>query len=187
MQPDRFVSTHPLHLPRTVESDPRFPRIISILTTNTCLLWPGGELQVPAIKLTDELAAAVRDACSRGKLVRGLEGAQHRLAGEQRGLILSDRRSGVQRGSRVSRLLLLADDGADRFYRAVESLLRNHGPRLLAVRLEVNAATLGEMLYGPDSVARLIMIEHKDAVSNVLLALAGQVELASSGNVETKN
>ena len=157
-----------------VESDPRSTRVIRILTTNTRPLWHGGVIEVPEIVLTDELAEALRNASRGGKVVRGLESALRLLADEHRGITLADRRSGAQRGSRISRLLILADDGADRFYRTVESLLRRHGSRVLAVRIEADAATLGALLFGPDRIARLIMIEHKDAVSTVLFALAGQ-------------
>jgi hypothetical protein len=82
----------------------------------------------------------------------------------------------MPRGVRISRLLLLADDGADRFYRRVESLLRRHGPRVLALRLDLDAAALGGLLFGPGRRARLLLIEHKDAVCRVLLALAGEGE-----------
>ena len=75
---------------------------------------------------------------------------------------------------RISRLLVLADDGAERFYRRVEALLRRHGPRLMAVRLGIDAEGLGEMLFGPGRAARLLLIEHKTAVGAILLALADQ-------------
>ncbi|HPS93658.1 MAG TPA: hypothetical protein PK600_04270, partial [Deltaproteobacteria bacterium] len=137
------------------------------------LLWPGGAVEVPVAVLSPELEAALRNAYRAGRVVRGLENAEKRLALEERGLCLADRKSAVERGVRVSRLLMLADDGAERFYRNVESLLRRHGPRILAVRLDVDAATLGELLFGPGRLARLLMLEHKDAVTEVLLAMAG--------------
>ena len=34
--------------------------------------------------------------------------------------------------------------------------------------------TLGRLLFGRDEVARLLLVEHKDAVSAVLLALASR-------------
>jgi hypothetical protein len=107
-------------------------------------------------------------------VVRSLENAEHALAAEERGMEMADRKSGVPRGVRVSRLLLLANDGADRFYRQIEALLRRHGPRVLAVLLEIDETGLGELLFGPGSVARLLMLEHKQAVGSVLLAMAGQ-------------
>lgn len=80
----------------------------------------------------------------------------------------------MPRGVRVSRLLVLADDGAERFYRHVETVLRRHGPRVLAVRVEVDAGALGELLFGPGHLVRLLMIEHKKAVCAVLLAMVGK-------------
>ena len=167
------MSTEVLRLPRLVESDPRGQKILGMLTAHTRLLWPGGDVQVPVAVLNPELEAALRNAYRAGRVVRGLENAEKRLALEERGLSLADRKSAVERGVRVSRLLVLADDGAERFYRKVESLLRRNGTRILAVRLDVGAATLGELLFGPGRLARLLMLEHKDAVTEVLLAMAG--------------
>jgi hypothetical protein len=96
------------------------------------------------------------------------------LAGEQRGLERVDRETGVVRGGRISRLLVLADDGSERFYRSVDFLLRRHAPRVLALRLDVSEARLGSLLFGPEEVARLLLIQHKEAVTGVLLALASQ-------------
>ncbi|MDD5206833.1 MAG: hypothetical protein PHS17_15525, partial [Desulfobacterales bacterium] len=124
------------------------------------------------VKLDHELAEALRSAHNAGRVVRGLESADKKLASEERGLSLADQRANVVRGARVSRLLLLANDGAERFYRHVETLLRRHQPRVLAVLLAVDAAGLGELLYGPDHPVRLLMIEHKEAVCPVLLAMA---------------
>ncbi len=69
---------------------------------------------------------------------------------------------------------MLSDDGSERFYRNVESLIQRHTPRVLALRLTTDEGTLGELLFGPDQRARLLLVEHKDAVSTVLLALAEQ-------------
>jgi len=167
------LNTHMMRLPRMIEADPRYAGIIRVLTTNNRLLWQGGEIEVPVVSLGTDLAAALRKACTAGSVVRGLEGTGRRLAIEEKGLVEADRKSRDNRGIRVSRLLVLSDDGSERFYRAVESLLRKHGPRVLAVRLEADAAMLGELLYGPGRIARLLMIEHKSAVSEVMLAMAG--------------
>jgi hypothetical protein len=145
-----------------------------MLSVNTRLLWAEGEIEVAVARLSSELETALRNAYSAGQVVQGLESAERRLILEERGLLLADGKSSVQRGERVSRLLVLSDDGAERFYRKVESLLRRHGPRVLALRLEVDAATLGELIFGKGSLARLLMLEHKEAVSAVLLAMAGQ-------------
>ena len=163
-----------LRLPKSIESDPRGEQLLRGLAVHTRLLWPGGGIATPVAALTPELAEALRSAHSAGQVVRSLEKAERTLAAEERGLRLADRQSGAARGVRVSRLLLLADDGAERFYRNIEALLTRHGPRVLAVRLEIDEKRLGEMLFGPGQVARLLMLEHKRAVASVLLSLALQ-------------
>ncbi len=165
-----------LRLPKSIESDPRAPQLLKNLTTHTRQLWRESEIEIPVAGMTQELAQALRDAYSAGQVVRSLEKAERALAAEERGLRMADCQIGLPRGVRVSRLLLLADDGAERFYRKIEALLHRYGPRVLALRLELDEQGLGELLFGPQRVARLLMLEHKQAVSSVLLALASQWE-----------
>jgi hypothetical protein len=162
-----------LRLPKLVEADPRGARLLSDLAAHARLLWPQGTIEVPEIQLGTGLVEVLQKTHKAGRVVRGLESAERKLAAEDRGLGLADQQSGVLRGGRVSRLLVLADNGAERFYRQVEKLLRRHGPRVLALRLNVSAETLGEMLFGPGRRALLLMLDHKEAVGAVLLALAG--------------
>jgi len=163
-----------LRLPRRVEDEPGAAHLASELASRSQPLWARGELRVPRAEVAPELEAALKSAFSAGQIVRGLADAERALAAEEQGLRLVDQKTGVERGRRVSRLLVLADDGAERFYRSVESLLRRHGPRVLALRLSADEYALGQLLFGPDQVARLLLVEHKDAVSEVLLALAAQ-------------
>ena len=161
-------------MPKSVESDPGGQRLLSNLTTHARPLREGSEIGVPSAAMTRELTEALRSAYSAGQVVRSLENAERKLAAEERGLQMADRQSGAPRGVRVSRLLLMANDGSERFYRQVETLLLRHGPRVLAVRLEIDERGLGELLYGPGQVARLLMMEHKQAVGSVLLAMGRQ-------------
>ncbi len=128
-------------------------------------------MPVPVVELGSELKKILRTLLQGGSLVRGLESAERILTAEGRGLRMADERSDSSRGERVSRLLLLADDGAERFYRRVETLLRRQGPRVLAVRLTMDAAVFGELLYGPGRLVKLLLVERKEAVSQVLLAM----------------
>ena len=170
--PSFLLNGQALRLPRLVEADPRGRHIPRTLTTRTRPLWQGSETEVPACTLSPELVEVLRNAHGAGQVVRGLENATRRLANEDRGLGLADRHSGVPRGVRVSRLLVMADDGAERFYRQVETLLLRHGPRLLALRLDVDAEAFGALIFGPGRHVRLLMLDHKEAVSAFLLALA---------------
>ena len=161
-----------LRLPRSIEEEPGAAHLASEIAARAQPLWAGSELRVVQVELASALEAALKCAFSAGQIVRGLEGAERVLASEEHGLRHVDRKTGVDRGLRVSRLVLLADDGAERFYRNVEGLLRRHAPRVLALRLSADERGLGQLLFGPDEVARLLLVTHKDAVTAVLLALA---------------
>ena len=163
-----------LRLPKRLEQDERYPLIVRRLGAEMRPLWSAGVLEVPTVELTPPLATALKSALSAKRIVRGLEDAERSLAAEAKGLRLIDDRTGAERGSRVSRLLLLADDGAESFCRQVEMVLQRHSPRVLAVRLCADGDVLGRLLYGPDKLAKLVMVDHKDAVAQVLLALAGE-------------
>lgn len=163
-----------LRLPKLVEADPRGAALLRGLDRHAVRLWRESELRVPTARLDAELSAVLRSARSAGRVVRGLDAAETTLASEERGLEMADRRARGPRGARVSRLLLLADDGAERFYRQVGSLLHRHRGRVLAVRLDVAAEALGALLFGPGRRARLLMLERKDAVAAALLAIADQ-------------
>lgn len=162
----------PPRLPKLVEADPRIHGLLEGLHSRAERLWPGGVLTVATAARSPAVEAALLLAQHEGRLVRGLEGAQTQLEAEKRGLANADRSRSTPRGERISRLLVLSNDGAERFYRQVEALLRRHGSRVLAIRFEMDAAQLGELLFGSGRVARLVMLERKESVSRVLLALA---------------
>lgn len=169
-----------LRLPKLVEADPRGSRLLENLTVHARPLWRSGEMKIPVVMMSAELAEALRGIYAGGQVIRSLEDAEQALAAEERGLRMADRRAGAPRGVRVSRLILLANDGAERFYRNVETLLERHGPRILAVRLEIDAGGLGERLFGRGHMARLVMLTHKRAVSSALLAMAGSLSQEQS-------
>ena len=176
-----MTASDSIRLPKTIEADPRAALLIAILAAPTHRLWTGGTLKVPVAQPTDGLRDALRAAQRAGRVVRSLEKAETRLAAEDRGLQMADRKSGASRGGRISRLLMLSADGSERFYRRVASLLKRHEPRLAAVYLTTDARQLGGLLFGGGASVRLVMIEHRESVGAVLLALAGQWALTQTG------
>jgi len=160
-----------LRMPKLVESDPRGKDLPGRLMAHARPLWSGGRIMTPVISLKPAMTDVLRIAQNSGRLVRSLEDAENKLAAESRGLGLVDQRTGASRGERVSRLLMLANDGAERFYRQVERLIRQNYPRVLALRLEVNAEILGQTIFNPGDRVLLLMLDHKEAVSKMLLAL----------------
>jgi hypothetical protein len=152
---------HPPRLPRQIEGDVLYAAIQSALTTRTRRLWEA--VEVPELALTDALLAALRIALVRGQLQRGLEATVAALEAERKGLMTP--------GERVSRLCLFTNDGSERFYRQVERCLTAHAPRVLGGFLDADGATLGKLLYGRDTAVKLVLAEHKDAVSAILRSL----------------
>lgn len=163
-----------IRLPKTIEADPRADLLVAMLGAPPQGSWAGGTLNLPEAHMSDGLRDALRAAQRAGRVVRSLEKAESHLAAEDRGLRMADRKSGASRGGRLSRLLMLSTDGSERFYRQVAALLKRNEPRVAAVCLTVDARELGRMLFGAEASVRLIMIDHKETVGAVLLALAEQ-------------
>jgi hypothetical protein len=135
-----------------------------------------GYVRVPFLPFDDTIATSLKSAHTAGRVVRGLEETERVLDAEARGMGMVDRKSGVERGARVSRVLIVAADGGESFYKQVERLLERHGARVLVIRVDADAAALGAPLFGPDRTTRLLMVSHKDAVAALLIALAESLE-----------
>lgn len=160
--------------PRQLEADYGTDVIRRVLTERTCKLWSGGNLDVPLIAMNDPLKKALQAAVLKGRLRCGFEGALHKLNNEKTGIAHVRERSDVSHGERISRLILLSNDGAERFYRHVEQLLRSHASRLLGCLLDTDGSILGKLVTGKDRQIKLVMAEHKDAVSEILRAILGE-------------
>jgi hypothetical protein len=160
-----------LRLPKAIDSDARAAALLSALRADARPLWPGGVLLVPTARWKPRLDAALEAAQREGRLVRGLEQVQKTLDREAHGLSLVDARSGAPRGARVSRLLLVSNDGSERFYRQVEQLVTASGPRLLPIRVDADSGRFVNVVPEPSGVVRALLIEHKELVASVLLAL----------------
>lgn len=165
-----------LKLPRLIESDPRHDALVAMLEADAKPLWDGGFVKVPHVPFTPALEAALKDALNSRQLERGLENIEGILRNEQRGLDALAKKQGVPKAQRVSRLLIIADDGAERFYRQCETVLLRHPDRVLALRVPVPCAHLAERLFTAEELVKVLLVSERDAVSSVLLALAPLAE-----------
>jgi len=156
-----------IRFPRQLEADGTAETIRSALMARTVKLWSGGDLDVAIITMDDPLKKVLRRARLQGRLQYGFETVSGKLADESKG-IENVRGRGAPYGDRVSRLLLFSNDGAERFYRHVESLLQAHAPRLLGCLLDIDGIALGSAVTGKEAHIKLVMVEHKDAVSEIL-------------------
>lgn len=120
------------------------------------------------------LVSAIFEARRARRLVRGLEAAEAALEAQRRGLgaqRVSALQASPRAPQRISRLLLISDDGSDRFYRSVDRLKKKHGAVLEVLRVTCDELQLGAAIFGPGKRVRAFLVEHKDAVVRVLESL----------------
>ncbi len=165
----------PLHelprLPRELESDPRIADVRAALNAEVRVLWPRGTLAVAVVPLGASLRATLAALAVNARVQRGLEAAESALDAERRGLDALPEAVAVRQGQRVSRVVVISNDGAERFYRHVERLALVHAPRVLVCLLDCTSVVLGELLYGPGAIAKLLFTTHKTAATTLLRSL----------------
>ncbi len=158
-----------IKLPRVLEVDSGDVR--EILASRTVQLWSGSDLSIPIITLSDPFKKALRKANLNGSIRCGLDAISDKLDSEKKGIDHLRKGKGLPGGERVSRLLLVSNDGAERFYRRIEGLLRLHAPRLLCCILDVDSNTMGNIITGKEKQIKAVMAEHKETVSIILRTL----------------
>ena len=162
-----------MRFPRQLEADYDPEIIRGVLMKRTIRLWSAGMLDVPLITMSNPLKKALQTAMLKGHIRCGFEGISDKLKKEEAGIAHVRERQGVPHGKRISRLILFSNDGAERLYRHIEQLLLGHAPRLLGCLLDMDGNTLGSLMAGRDRQIKIVMAEHKDAVSEALRAIVG--------------
>jgi hypothetical protein len=159
-------------LPRDLESDPRVADVRAALRADVRPLWARGTLGVAVVPLSPGLRATLAALGTAGRIERGLEAAEATLAAEQRGFAALPPEIAARQKPRISRVLMVSNDGAERFYRSVERLALAHASRVLVCLVDCPSAVLGEICYGPGAVAKLVLTGHRTAATSLLRALA---------------
>jgi hypothetical protein len=160
-----------MRLPRKLEADGTSGTISQVLMAHTVPLLPGSDISVPMITMGDPLKKVLQRANLNGQIRWGLEAISAKLAREKRGIDHLREGRGLPTGKRVSRLLLISNDGAQRFYRHIEHLLQLYAPRLLVCMLDMDSSALGSVITGKEKQIKVIMAEHKGVVSEILRTL----------------
>lgn len=162
-----------IRFPRQLEADDTAGNIRQALMARTVKLWPGGDLDVSKITMSDTLQKVLQKARLMGQIRCGFEAIVDKLENERKGIAnVRERQGGSPYGDRVSRLLLFSNDGAERFYRHIEDLLQANAPRLLGCLLDIDGSALGNVITGKDRKIKLVMAEHKEVVSEILRTIA---------------
>jgi len=169
---DTTVTSWP-PLPREIEADACAAALRARLESGARPLWRASTTVVPVVPADGLVIAVLERAAREGTLVLGLEAAGGALDREELGLAALASRGGGGRAHRISRVLLLANDGAERFYRAADSMTRRHAARLLTCRLDLPADALGRTVLGRPVGVKAVLVQRKGVVVALLRALAG--------------
>ena len=144
-----------------VESDVR-----EALERESIELCAGSEISIPILELTPELRQQIFYAKALGEVTIGYESIEKRLLHELRGLQKVDNQS-----ERVSRLLIVTNDGSPRFYRELEFLHKKQGGRVMICRLDAGSVIMGGILGLKETPVKAVLLNRKTSVVNVLRSL----------------
>ena len=160
-----------MHFPRQLEANGLAEKIREALAAHKIKLRPEGEMEVPVLGISPSLTNAIRKAGLQRRIRFGFDDIAEKLASEKKGIDHVSSQLHKQQIDRISRLLLFSNDGAERLYRHIEQILTGHSGRILGCQLNIDGETMGRLLTGGSVGIKVILVEHKDAVSDVLRAL----------------
>ena len=164
-----------LKLTRAVEADPRHEAIKTVLGKDRKPLWEKSTLLVPHIPLTPSLESCLKNLLNRKQVERGLEHIDQILHNEHKGLLALQQKQGTPPSHRVSRLVIVANDGSERFYRVCEKTLLKNKDRVLFLFVDEPSTRLTRSLMGEtDKILKVLLISDRDAVSTVLFSLVAE-------------
>jgi hypothetical protein len=165
-----------MNFPRQMEVDGSVEKIRQVLTARKTRLWPDGTMEVPVLNISETLTGAIKKARLQRRVRFGFDDIFDKLAAEKKGINELLQKTRSQQKNRISRLLLFSNDGAERLYRHIEQALIEHHLRILGCQLDVDSKKLGQLITGSSAGVKVILVEHKDAVSDVLRSLVGNRE-----------
>lgn len=160
-----------IKLPKDLEQDPSYHQIYQLLNSANQQLWKEGDLKVVSLPFDLSVKEGLMLAKIQDNLIRGYETIEKLLANEDKGLALLKNNSSSLKQERISRIAFITNDGSDRFYRHIESLLRKYRNRLLVFFVECDSLTLGSHLSGQSSSVKIVLIKHKSMVIKMLKIL----------------
>ncbi len=144
-----------------VESDVR-----AVLEKESIELCSDSNIYIPILKLNPELRKQIFHAKFLDELIIGYRDVEKTLENELHGLHNVNNKS-----DRVSRLLIVTNDGSPRFYRQLEFLHEKQGGRVLICRLDVDSLLMGNILELKDKQVKAVLLNRKKSVVNVLKSL----------------
>jgi hypothetical protein len=142
---------------------------LKLLTASLGPLSEETKILVPQFELNADLLQAIKYAVLNKRTMRGLDQISDSLKKEQKGLDQMKQKNDFV--PRISRLIITSNDGSPRFYRNAERIMKNYKSRVFGCTLTIDSSQVGEAIFGPDKATKILMIDHKESVSQVLLSL----------------
>ncbi len=144
-----------------IESDVR-----AVLEKDSIELCSDSNIYIPVLKLNTELRKQIFYAKFIDELIIGYRDVEKTLENELHGL-----QNVKNKSDRVSRLLLVTNDGSPRFYKQLEFLHQNQGGRVLICRLDVDSLLMGNILELKNKQVKAVLLNRKKSVVNVLKSI----------------
>ena len=155
-----------MKLPKQLDKENVEADVRAVLEKENIELCSGSSMCIPVLQINPELRKHIFSAKSLGELIVGYASVEKTLENELRGLHKVNNLS-----DRVSRLLLVTNDGTPRFYRQLEFLHEKHGERVLICRLDVDSFLMGNILKLEERQVKAVLLNRKKSVVNVLKSL----------------
>ncbi len=175
-----FAKVPMLKLPKGIVTHSRASEIEAKFRVNLRPLSDTGRLEVPHWPFDEVMRVALLSAYNNDHLIQGLESIDQHLDAELKGLKALQSRPGQDQKQRLSRLLLLSNDGSERFYHSAESILTRHSDRILACVLDATADQLGRGLTKKSNPTKALLICDRKALEQFLIAI-GEPNNAQGG------
>lgn len=163
-----------LKLPRTSLSPEEITAVEAFFAADLRPVFEGSSAVISYLPFDMTTRKSFQAVMRTGCFSQGLESIAKVLDDEKKGLTEVQKKTGQPPANRMSRLLFISNDGSERFYKQVSSLLTSHGNRVWCCRVEANAEELGSLLTVAS--AKAIMINDKKALALYLTTLARDVK-----------
>ncbi|PKN18599.1 MAG: hypothetical protein CVU71_14060 [Deltaproteobacteria bacterium HGW-Deltaproteobacteria-6] len=159
-----------MNFPRQLEAEGSAEKIREALGARQTRLGAEGKMEVPVLNASKALVEAIKRARMQRRVRFGFDDIFDKLASEKKGIDEMLQKTKSPQQDRISRLLLFSNDGVERLYRHIEQTLTEHHLRILGCQLDIDSKKLGQLITGRSAAIKVILVEHKDAVSDVLRA-----------------
>lgn len=162
-----------LRMPKDVADHPRLAALEKYFKDTQRPLREGSEVRVSVWPLDEKLRASLQGILHTGHVVQGLESIGELLDREKKGLDAARLKSGQQAPApRLARLILLSNDGSERFLRDAAAVLSRHVDRAHGALVDVTAEELGKLFTQKGKPAKALLIDDRKALGLFLRTLA---------------